>query len=73
VNAAPRHPIVRASIIADQPENTFHHSDKRDALQQTQPFPFARVFGFVLFDEFPNEAELAANLRVGFRRVKPQT
>jgi hypothetical protein len=40
-------------------------------LQQTQPFPFAG--SFVFFDEYPNEAELAVNLRAGFKRVKPQT
>jgi hypothetical protein len=40
-------------------------------LQQTQPISFARMS--VLFDEYLKEAELAANLRAGFKRVKPQT
>jgi hypothetical protein len=47
--------------------------DKRDALQQPQPFPFAWAFAFVLFDEYPNETELAVNLRASFKRVEPQT
>jgi hypothetical protein len=40
-------------------------------LQQTQPFPFAWAFAFVLFYEYLKEAEPAANLPAGFKRAKP--